>query len=166
MNGLEKYERCIELARRSPCQKLGFGALLVDPQFNILVAEAYNFPIGPLADMCAPDCCRFNIPSRTESMLGACGHAEENCLWQAAKNNSLASLKMMEIHVAGVSAQGMPLVKTDFTFTCIRCATQMYLAGIRGVNVWIHDSWFFIPTFEAVQQARDYATGVLEANNK
>ncbi len=166
MNDLEKYERCIELAKQSPCQKLGFGALLINPYFDNPVAESYNFPIGPLADMCAPDCCRFQIPSRTESMLGACGHAEESCLWQMARNPEVKVFAYLEMYVAGVNSEGAPLVKTDFTFTCIRCATQMYLAGIRGVNVWINEAWYFVPVYRALVQAKEYATGAMEADSK
>ncbi len=166
MNSIEKYERCVELARQSPCQKLGFGALLINPWFEEPVAEAYNFPIGPLADMCAPDCCRFQIPSRTESMLGACGHAEEACLWQMARNPEIKSYGDLELYVAGVNSVGLPLVKNAFTFTCIRCATQMYLAGIRGIYIWISDTWYFIHTDEALRQAKEYATGAMEADSK
>jgi deoxycytidylate deaminase len=167
MNAVEKYERCIELARLSPCQKLGFGALLIDPAYpETLIAEAYNEPILPLADMCIPDCCRFNIPSRTQSMLGACGHAEEACLWKMAKNPEIKTYDHLEIYVAGVNSVGAPLVKKDLTFTCIRCAVQMYQAGIRGVNVWINDSWHFIGVFDAVQQARDYAVGAMKVDSK
>lgn len=166
MNAVEKYERCIELARLSPCQKLGFGALLIDPMNDILIAEAYNEPILPLADDCIPDCCRFNIPSRTQSMLGACGHAEEACLWKVAKDPRVLRYDHLEIYVAGVSSAGVPLVKSKLTFTCIRCAVQMYRAGIRGVNVWMDDAWHFVDVYNTVQQSRDYAVGAMEVDSK
>ena len=166
MNALEKYERCTELARLSPCQKLGFGALLIDPRDDTLIAEAYNEPILPLASDCIPYCCRFNIPSRTQSMLGACGHAEEMCLWDAAKNPEIESYNHLEIYVAGVNSAGVPLVKKNLTFTCVRCAVQMYRAGIRGVNVWLNDSWHFVEVYNAVQQSRDYAVGAMEVDSK
>lgn len=174
MNEIEKYERCIELARKSPCQKLGFGALLIDPVWpEVIVAEEYNKPIAPLANMCIPDCCRFNIPSRTQSMIGACGHAEEACLWTAAKDPNV-NIDRLEMYVAGVNTRGLPLVngiayplvKTDLAFTCIRCAVQMYLAGIRGVNVWVNDTWYFVPASEALKQAEKYATRALEVDSK
>ncbi len=166
MNEIEKYERCLQLARRSPCQKLGFGAMLIDPMFNTLVAESCNTTIPPLADMCSPNCCRFEIPSRTQSMLGACGHAEEACLWKVANDTGYEEYDHLEMYVAGVNTEGLPLVKTDFTFTCIRCATQMYLAGIRGVNIWINEAWYFIPAYRALAQAKEYATGAMEADSK
>ena len=166
MNSLEKYKRCIELARLSPCQKLGFGALLIDPRDDTLVAEAYNEPILPLANDCIPDCCRFQIPSRTQSMLGACGHAEEACLWTMVRNPHVRSIDHLEMYVAGVNSEGIPLVKRNHTFTCIRCAVQMYRAGIRGVNVWLNDSWHFVEVYKAVQQSRDYAVGAMEVDSK
>ena len=167
MNEIEKYERCIELARLSPCQKLGFGALLIDPMYpEVIVAEGYNEPILPLAGDCIPDCCRFNIPSRTQSMMGACGHAEEACLWTAVRHLRANNIDLFEMYVAGVNAVGHPLVKKNFTYTCIRCAVQIYQAGIRGINVWINDSWHFVPAFDAVKQSREYAVGAREVDSK
>jgi hypothetical protein len=99
-------------------------------------------------------------------MLGACGHAEEACLWEMARNPEVKTYGNLELYVAGVNSVGLPLVKTAFTFTCIRCATQMYLAGIRGINVWIRDAWYFVPTHDALVQAKEYATGAMEVNSK
>lgn len=163
----EIYLECLSLARQTPCQKLGFGAVLIEDDIQAPRARAYNKKIGPLAEfVCTEKCIRFDIQSRTQSMIGACGHAEERCLWTATKHG-LTEMSKSELYVQGVEIPSMnPLTKTAATFTCIRCATQMDYAGVRGINVWFMDEWHFIPTDEAVRQAMMYATMELEVDSK
>ncbi len=69
------YRTCYMAAAVSPCQKMRFGAVLMHQ--GTPVAIACNGTIEPLKHLCEPTCIRLGIQSRTESMIGACGHAEE-----------------------------------------------------------------------------------------
>ena len=97
----------------------------------------------------------MNITSRTESMIGACGHAEE---W-VMKRGRDASIKLSEtdIYVAGVDSYGMPWIKTEPVHTCLRCSVQMNYAEIGIVNVPVINQWESISTKEAVVTAARYA---------
>ncbi len=161
----ELYTLCLGLAKTSLCQKLGFGAVLIEDDVPMPRAQASNNPIPELAHLCEDHCIRFGIPSRTESMIGACGHAEEQCVWMAMKHG-MTEMSKSELYVQGCAKDGFPLVKKRPTFTCIRCATMMQYAGVRGINVWYHDDWLFIDTGLAIYQASQYATGKLEVDSK
>lgn len=149
------YDECLELAKESGCKKMGFGAILVDMNEEKIIARSNNSPIGPLQYLCETECIRNQIPSRTESMVGACAHAEERCLWAAAQTG--VDLSRCELYIMGVRADGESLVKEGLEFTCIRCATHMYLSGVRGVNVWYQEAWHLIPSEIALEQATPYA---------
>lgn len=155
MDPSEIYQECIALAKDSRCKKLGFGAVLVDVTTRKIVARASNNPMRPLAHICEPECIRNSIPSRTESMIGACAHAEERCMFTAASLG--IQLALCELYIQGVKLGGGELTRQGVEFTCIRCATEMWLAGLRGVNVWFEDEWHFIRPEIAMQQAFQYA---------
>jgi len=148
-------EECIDLAKQSGCKKLGFGAVLVDVGTRKIMARSCNSPMRPLAHICEPTCIRENIPSRTESMIGACAHAEERLMFTAASLG--IPLSRCEIYIQGVKPDGQTLTKLGIEFTCIRCATEMWLSGLRGVNVWFEDQWHLIRPEVAMQQAYQYA---------
>lgn len=154
------YCRCIHQALRSPCQKKGVGAILVHDEDAIIGREC-NRPIKGLESLCQPSCIRFSIPSRIESMLGACGHAEERLLWgEVSGGLPQNSFAHSEIYVAGVTAQGLPEKRPFPEFTCLRCAVAMHYAGIAAVNV-AHDGkrWVRQTTQEALASAKEYALG-------
>ncbi len=167
MTPKEIYLLCLSLARASPCQKLGFGAVIMEDDMSIPRAQTFNGTIGPLAYLCPEgECVRLKIQSRTQSMIGACCHAEERALFSALTNGR-TEMSKSDLYVQGVQFPSMnPLVKIDPTFTCIRCATQMLFSGIRGINVWFEEEWNFIPTEKALEQASHYAIGILEVNSK
>jgi len=71
----EIYKKCFYAALDSACQKMWFGCVIVHNKD--VVYEGCNKTIESLKPLCEPTCIRFSITSRTESMIGACGHAEE-----------------------------------------------------------------------------------------
>ena len=156
------YKPCFHNALNSPCQKMKFGCVVRynpknDPEIIYeIVYEGYNKTIEPLRSLCEPTCIRFNIPSRTESMIGACGHAEEMALWGAIKK--CVPLDECEMYVAGVYSNGLPYVKNELEFTCLRCAVQIYYSEIKKVWVPVVDRWEALTGEECVKTARAYAT--------
>ncbi len=159
------YRACLTAAYASPCKKMGFGAAIVhkvDTEHARVVAVKNNQPIDCLRDMCEPECIRLRITSRTESMLGACGHAEEWALQYIHQNG----LKMAEcgLFIAGVDASGTPLLKDEAEFTCLRCAVAMHLAGLGSVSVPVEfrgdptlRHWWSLSTAECIATAKEYA---------
>ena len=158
------YRRCIHQALHSPCQKKGVGAILVHDE-DAIIGRERNRPIKGLESLCQPSCIRFSIPSRTESMLGTCGHAEERLLWSEVSNGSSQNnFAHSEIYVAGVTAQGLPEKRPFPEFTCLRCAVAMYYAGLRAVNVAFNgERWVRQTTQEALASAKEYALGKKKA---
>lgn len=156
-------KECLELASYSPCQKLGFGAVLYSHNEEKIIAQNFNKTVDALRDICQPECVRLKIKSRTHSMIGACAHAEEQLVYTAG--NMGVDLSTCEIYVAGVRPDGTPLEKTDITFTCIRCATAMYLGGLRAINVWFEEEWHPIRPEEALKQSFEYAIEAREVDS-
>lgn len=172
MNRIQKlrlYETCIKQARLSSCKKMGFGAVLYHEVKEMIAWEAHNTQMFGMSDICEPECVRMKIPSRTQSMVGACAHAEELCLWNALgdfrrKGFTLAPEQILpncSLYVAGVWNDGTPIERGEAGFTCIRCATQMLHSGVRGVNVWFERDWHFFRAAHALRDSFKYATQAL-----
>lgn len=156
MNSRELYDLCIARAIESPCQKRGFGTVLLIG--GEAVANTCNKPIAPAEHVCSGQCIRFQIPSGADSLIGACGHSEEHAIWDAIKKFGDISNKMAMLYVAGVSKpDNIPLVKNEPYFYCIRCATMMHYAGVFGVNVWVDERWHFLNAKEAYQSSLQFA---------
>lgn len=150
------YHACYTAAMGSPCQKMRFGAVLTHRADT--AAVACNGTIGPLKHLCEPKCIRLGIQSRTESMIGACGHAEEFAMAAALKQG--IKLSECDLYVAGVQLNGSPWLKDKAEHTCLRCAVQMHNAGIRRIFVPVAGGrWASVTTEEALAQASEYATG-------
>ena len=144
---------CLSEARKSPCKKLGFGAILW--RHGTIIGVEHNRPFPETEFVCTPECIRNSIQSRTQSMIGACAHAEERLIFSVSREQTNDA----EIFVAGVKLDGTPLEKARADFSCIRCATAMLHAGIRGVWVFVDGDWEFVPTEAAYQTALEYALG-------
>lgn len=151
----EIYLRCIKNAIQSPCQKAGFGAVVIDEKVGLI--EGCNTTIDELSHLCDPECIRFNIQSRTESMIGACGHAEEWTMKKARDAGVVLAGK--DMYVAGIKIDGMLWIKSAPEHTCLRCALQQHMAGLN-VMVPYAGEWVRISHEDAVLQASLYATGI------
>lgn len=149
------YRTCYMAAMGSACQKMRFGSVLV--RDGEVAAAACNAAIDAIKDFCEPTCVRLSIASRTESMIGACGHAEEFALWAAARLGIRTT--ECDLYVAGVRMDASPWMKDRAEHTCLRCAVQMHGAGIRRVYVPVAGRWEPLTTEQACRQAKDYATG-------
>lgn len=146
------YTRCFVAAMGSRCQKMRFGCVIT--RNDEVVYEGCNATIEPLRSMCDPKCMRFSITSRTESMLGACGHAEEG-MWEVVRQG--IPLSECELYIAGFNGI-LPWMKTEPVHTCLRCAVQMYNAHLKEIYVPVVDHWVGISPEQALETARAYAT--------
>ena len=147
------YQKCFYAALDSPCQKMKFGCVITHN--GKIVYEGCNKTIEPLKLLCDPKCIRFSITSRTESMLGACGHAEEG-LWEVVHKG--IPVNDCELYIAGLHANGLPCLKQAAEHTCLRCAVQMYNARLKTIYVPVVDRWIGITPEQALETARAYAT--------
>ena len=146
------YRRCFEMAQTSDCQKMRFGCVVMFEGRE--VAADGNRSIEPLKHLCKPTCIRFEIKSRTESMIGACGHAEE---WAKEAVPKDIPLDECSLYVAGFQMDNTPWIKKRPEHTCLRCATQMFIAKIGKVYVPVIDRWEALTTEEALKTAIAYA---------
>lgn len=149
----EIYRQCFSAALDSPCQKMKFGCVITHKGF--VAYQGANKTIPELCSLCEPKCIRFSITSRTESMLGSCGHAEEWGIWDLVPRG--VSLAECELYVAGFYPDGFPWIKKAPEHTCLRCAVQMHNAHLKAVHVPVGDCWMSITTAQALETARAYA---------
>ncbi|MEK7118366.1 MAG: hypothetical protein AAB869_02035, partial [Patescibacteria group bacterium] len=147
------YASCFSVALDSSCQKMKFGCVIAHN--GEIVYRGSNKTIPGLRSLCEPICIRFSITSRTESMLGACGHAEEG-MWELV--HSGIPLSECEIYIAGFFPDLYPWIKKAREHTCLRCSVQMHNAHLRAIHVPVVDHWESMTTDKALETARVYAT--------
>lgn len=113
-----RIEQCLSLASLSPCRRRSFGAMLIDPATNSIIADGYNGTTrGSPYPLCGGDVCeREGIQSGTRLELG-CHHAESNALANAARRGAATA-------GAWLIVSGEP---------CLMCSKQLLHAGIVRV---------------------------------
>src|SRR3990172_1508710 len=64
------YKLCLDNAFESPCQKMGFGSIIVKDS-EVIYKGDNDQAIEQLKEFCEPKCIRLDIQSRTDSTIGA-----------------------------------------------------------------------------------------------
>ena len=121
-----RIQQCLALAEASNCPRRTFGALLVDPQRNVVLMDGYNGGPRGGGRLCGgEDCLRdtMNIESGTRVEIG-CHHAEMNIICNAAAN--------------GVPTNNAWLIVSE---PCMMCAKLIHHAGIERVVIVMGVSW-------------------------
>ena len=116
-----RIEQCLALAKASNCPRRKFGALLMDPDRNVILMDGYNGGPRGGGALCGGEVClrdSGNVQSGTRMEVG-CHHAEMNVICNAAAN--------------GVPTRGAWLIVTGEP--CILCAKLIHHAGIRRVLI-------------------------------
>lgn len=116
-----RIEQCLKLAELSPCPRRKFGALLLDPESNVIVTDGFNGPPRGPEILCGGDVCSrdaLGVPSGQRVEIG-CHHAEQNVICNAARVGRLTN-KMWLI------CTGEP---------CLMCAKLTHHAGIEKVII-------------------------------
>jgi len=113
-----RVEQCLALAALSPCPRRQFGAMLIDPRTNSVIADGYNGTSrGSPYFFCGGNRCeREGIESGTRLELG-CHHAESNALANAARR--------------GASTEGAWLIVSGEP--CLMCSKILFHAGVSHV---------------------------------
>ncbi len=116
-----RIEQCLALAKASNCPRRKFGALLVEPDRNVVLMDGYNGGPRGGGELCGGDVClrdAEDVKSGTRVEIG-CHHAEMNLICNSAAN--------------GVSTKGAWLLVTGEP--CMMCAKLIHHAGITKVVV-------------------------------
>ncbi len=116
-----RIEQCLALAKASNCPRRTFGALLLDPDRNVILMDGYNGGPRGGGKLCGGDVClrdEQDVKSGTRIEIG-CHHAEMNVICNAA--------------ASGVATRGAWLIVTGEP--CIMCAKLIHHAGITRVIV-------------------------------
>lgn len=116
-----RIEQCLVLAKASNCPRRKFGALLLDPDRNVVLMDGYNGGPRGGGDLCGGDVClrdTLKVQSGTRMELG-CHHAEMNVICNCA--------------ASGVATKGAWLVVTGEP--CMMCAKILHHAGIARVII-------------------------------
>ena len=116
-----RIEQCLALAKASNCPRRKFGALLLDPERNVVLMDGYNGGPRGGGELCGGGSClrdTMGVQSGTRMEIG-CHHAEMNVICNAAAN--------------GVTTRGAWLIVTGEP--CVLCAKLLHHAGITRVLV-------------------------------
>lgn len=116
-----RVEQCVALSKASNCPRRKFGALLIDPQRNVVLMDGYNGAPRGGGELCGGNLCLRDareVVSGTRVEIG-CHHAEMNVICNAAAN--------------GVRCAGAWLIVTGEP--CLMCAKLIHHAGIVKVLV-------------------------------
>ena len=92
-------------------------------------------------------------------MIGACGHAEE---WAEMEVRNLGiPIQNCSFYVAGFDTKTTdPWIRKETKdFSCLRCATRLYMAGLDKIWVPFVDRWDFSTSEEAIKKSVLYALG-------
>jgi dCMP deaminase len=121
-----RIEQCLAIAKCSTCPRRQFGALLLEPNSNVVLVDAYNGP--PRGDMrlCGGEIClrdQQSLHSGHNVEVG-CVHAEMNCICNAARN--------------GVCTNGAWMIVNGES--CLMCAKLIHHAGIVKLIV-VNGGW-------------------------
>jgi dCMP deaminase len=116
-----RIEQCLVLAKASNCPRRKFGALLLDPNRNVILMDGYNGGPRGGGRLCGGESCLrddMEVKSGTRMEIG-CHHAEMNVVCNCA--------------AAGVPTVGALLIVTGEP--CLMCAKIIHHAGIKRVIV-------------------------------
>ena len=116
-----RVAQCLALAEASNCPRRKFGALLLDPDRNVILMDGYNGGPRGGGNLCGGEEClrdTQDVPSGTRIEIG-CHHAEMNVICNAA--------------ASGVACRGAWLIVTGEP--CLMCAKLIHHAGITRVLI-------------------------------
>ena len=116
-----RIEQCLALAKASNCPRRTFGALLLDPDRNVILMDGYNGGPRGGGELCGGDTClrdTMGVQSGTRMEIG-CHHAEMNVVCNCA--------------ASGAATKGAWLIVTGEP--CMMCSKLIHHAGISRVYV-------------------------------
>ena len=116
-----RIEQCLSLSRASNCPRRKFGALLLDPERNVVLMDGYNGGPRGGGELCGGETCLRddkNVTSGQRMEVG-CHHAEMNVVCNCAASG--VAMKDAWLFVTGEP--------------CVLCAKLIHHSGIARVVV-------------------------------
>lgn len=113
-----RAQQCRLLASVSSCPRRQVGALILDPESNVVVSEGYNGPPrGADGHLCGGHMCHRDVLEIERGIRNdvGCHHAEENAILNASRTGSSTRGRWM-------------LCSCD---PCLMCAKMIHHAGIE-----------------------------------
>ena len=113
-----RIEQCLALSKLSPCPRRQFGAMLIDPRTNSVIADGYNGTSrGSRLPLCGGYWCERDFIESGTRLERGCHHAESNALANAARR--------------GASTEGAWLIVSGEP--CLMCSKILFHAGVSHV---------------------------------
>jgi len=145
-------ERCIERAKKSPCLRMKFGAIIFKGEK--IIAEGYNYPV--FASVCIDSCIRDELGIHHGRNVETCWaiHAEQSALLKAGKE-----AKGADMMVVGLRPNGEILWKDNAPFYCSVCARLIIGADIRRIIGVTREGFTVQTPAEAMRYSMEISTG-------
>jgi len=140
-----------DLALQSICQKMRFGAVVID-EHDGLIGFGFNQPLVP--QLC---CLREGIRSGTELEKCTAYHAEQVAMTSALSLvGDLDRLRGATVVVAGLHPDGREWLRD--TFPCSICARMMVALNLGYLVMPSPEGYRMIPAIQALAEALVVAT--------
>lgn len=130
----ELLNRCYELAANSNCNKMNFGAVVINKK-GFILGEGCNRIATGLKEYCYP-CIREKITSGSHAEICSAIHAEQAAILDAFDGGDPSWIdRPYCVIVAGQFPDGREWLKKEAMFPCTLCSRVIWAAGIK--EVWI-----------------------------
>ena len=164
---IEIMEKCFEIAKKTDCRRMGFGAIIVNEKYNIISKGVNHIADKSLEYLCNPECIRNkeNIQSRTRLEVCATVHAEQAAIINAYKKG-YNNLSNTILFVGGIFPDGRKYIKNEKSFTCSFCSRIIAEAGIPKIGVPVKANnelgyeVMFLNREEYLKSSFEFATGI------
>lgn len=150
------FEKCWELADKSPCSKMKFGSVIVKK--GEIIGSGFNHPAHScIEELCDP-CIRSGVKS--SMLLERCTavHAEQAAIINAF-TNGYSDLSDAVLYVAGKFPDGRKLIKTKPGLYCSFCSRIIAESGIKEVMVPTVDGAASMTIEEVLKTSYEFALG-------
>lgn len=142
---------CLQAARKSNCDKIKFGAVVIGSNGDLLSTGWNHIPKSNIT--CKENCVgdiRKDVKSGTCVERCYSIHAEQHAVLNAGKREGYNP--PYELAVIGILPDGT-LFDNGGGFYCTVCARIMKSAGVKVVWIWTNDDWKSITVDEAWEQS-------------
>lgn len=162
----EKFQHCWELAfsTEATCAKMRFACLVYEGD-HFVTSDVNRMMTSQFGRerFCSFDgfsCVRLGIVSRTDPVIGDCGHAPVWCLRKVFDLGYLPQdLKKLDFYEAGFYPNGSPWWREEPTYTCLYCESVFAVMGLDKIWGVVDGKWEKLSTKDSFYSSAPYALG-------
>lgn len=151
------FEKCFQLAEKSPCKKMKFGSVIILDKK--IIGQGYNHPVHKCVEYLCNPCIRESedISSGTRVELCSAVHAEQDAIFDARLGiNDLSSSRL---YIAGFYADGEKFIKQEKGFYCSFCSRIIARVGINDIRILTTKGEESLNIEELLASSYEYALG-------